>query len=175
MNQPTTELDARFSDPGATPTTWQQTLQALQAAELFWITTVRADGRPHVTPLVAVWHDDTLYFCTGPAEQKAVNLRTNPQVALSTGCNQWQTGLDIVVEGEARQVTDEATLVRLAQAWAGKWDGRWQFQPRDGVFHHSDQEGIALVFSVQPTKILAFTKGDFSHTRYRFSPSGHDS
>lgn len=175
MNQPSTELDTRFSDPGEAPITWQQTLQALQAAELFWITTVRADGRPHVTPLVAVWHDDALHFCTGPAEQKAVNLRANPQVALTTGCNQWDTGVDIVVEGDARQVTDEATLARLAQAWAGKWDGRWQFQPRDGAFQHSDQEGIALVFSVQPTKILAFTKGHFSHTRHRFSPSGHDS
>jgi predicted pyridoxine 5'-phosphate oxidase superfamily flavin-nucleotide-binding protein len=29
----------------------------LQAAELFWISTVRPDGQPQVTPLVAVWHE----------------------------------------------------------------------------------------------------------------------
>jgi general stress protein 26 len=180
VNQPTTELDTRFSDQGAVPTTWQQTLQALQAAELFWISTVRADGRPHVTPLVAVWLDDALHFATGATEQKALNLRANPHVVLTTGCNQWDTGVDIVVEGDARQVTDEATLARLAEAWAGKWDGRWRFQPRGGAFHFSDQEdwpprsepgGSALVFSVRPTKILAFGKGAFSHTRHRFSSS----
>lgn len=37
---------------------------------------MRADGRPHVTPLVAVWLDGAPHFSTGPAEQKAVNLST---------------------------------------------------------------------------------------------------
>jgi len=32
-------------------------LEAISQGELFWISTVRADGRPHVTPLVAVWLD----------------------------------------------------------------------------------------------------------------------
>ena len=52
----------------------------LETAELFWISTVRTDGRPHVTPLPAVWLDDVLYFCTGPGEQKAVNLAANAHV-----------------------------------------------------------------------------------------------
>lgn len=168
MNEPTTALDTRFSEPDATPTTWQQTVEALESAELFWISTVRSDGRPHVTPLVAVWLDGVLYFCTGPAEQKAVNIRENPHVALTTGCNQWDAGLDVVVEGEARRVTDDAVLARLAEAWARKWDGRWRFEARDGAFHHDDPGGFALVFAVQPAKVLAFGKGGFSHTRHRF-------
>lgn len=168
MNEPTTALDPRFSDAEAAPTTWQQTVEALESAELFWISTVRSDGRPHVTPLVAVWLDDALHFCTGPAEQKAVNIRENAHVALTTGCDRWNEGLDIVVEGEARRVTDDAVLARLAEAWARKWDGRWQFQARDGAFHHEGPEGIGLVFAVKPTKVLAFGKGGFSHTRHRF-------
>ena len=75
MTTPTTELDAIFSDPGTTATSWEDTRRTLEAAELFWIATVRADGRPHMTPLVAVWLDDALHFCTGEVEQKAVNLR----------------------------------------------------------------------------------------------------
>jgi nitroimidazol reductase NimA-like FMN-containing flavoprotein (pyridoxamine 5'-phosphate oxidase superfamily) len=167
VNKPTTELDQRFSDPGAVATSWQQTHHAIETAELFWISTTRADGRPHVTPLVAVWLDDALHFCTGAAEQKTLNLRGNPHVVLTTGCNRWQDGLDVVVEGEARQVTDDAVLTRLAEAWAGKWDGRWRFQAHDGAFREGDQE-IALVFSVKPTKVLAFGKDPFSHTRHRF-------
>ena len=71
MNEPATKLDTRFSDRDAVATEWQETRRLLEAAELFWISTVRADGRPHVTPLVAVWLDGAVHFCTGATEQKA--------------------------------------------------------------------------------------------------------
>lgn len=167
MPEPTTALDSRFSDPDTSATSWDDAVKALEAAELSWITTVRADGRPHVTPLVTVWLDDALHFCVGPDEQKAVNLRTNSHVTLTTGCNTWDRGLDVVVEGDAVQVTDDATLQRLADAWRARWDGRWQFQARDGAFHH-DEGGAALVFRVAPAKVLAFGKGTFTHTRHVF-------
>ena len=78
MNEPDATLDQRFSDPDADAADWDQTRQILQEAQLSWICTVRADGRPHLTPLVAVWLDEALYFSTGEDEQKAVNLRGNP-------------------------------------------------------------------------------------------------
>ena len=165
MNDPTTQLDERFSDPGATATSWSDTRDVLESAELFWISTVRSDGRPHVTPLVAVWHDGAVHFCTGPDEQKALNLAKNLHVILSTGCNQWDRGLDVMVEGEARRVRDSVVLERLAGEWAKKWDGRWQFEATDGGFRH-EAGGLALVFAVRPTKVLAFSKGSFSHTRH---------
>src|SRR5262244_1999657 len=122
MSEPVTEIDTRFSEPGAVATSWDETRLALETADLFWICTVRADGRPHVTPLVAVWLDGALHFSTGAQEQKALNLTANPQVALTTGCNDWQDGVDIVVEGYAARVTDHARLVRLAEAWRAKWN-----------------------------------------------------
>ena len=168
MTTPRTELDTRFSDKGASPTTWEQTVALLEAAELFWVTTVRVDGRPHVTPLVAVWLDGALHFCTGPTEQKSLNLNANPNVALTTGTNRWNEGTDVVVEGEAVRVTDGAMLARLAEAWTTKWDGRWVFEPRDGTFGHTDREGFGIVYAVRPSRVLAFGKGDFSHTSHRF-------
>jgi general stress protein 26 len=163
---PTTSLDERFSDPGAQPVPWPETQRVLEDAQLFWVTTVRPDGRPHSTPLVAIWLDDALHFSTGETEQKAHNLAANPNVLLTTGDNGWKGGLDVVVEGAAVRVTDDAVLDRLAQAWRAKWDGQWQFEARDGAFHHP--HGAALVFRVEPTKVLAFGKGTFSHTRHRF-------
>src|SRR5580693_1434682 len=160
MTTPTTELDAIFSDPGTTATSWEDTRRTLEAAELFWIATVRADGRPHMTPLVAVWLDDALHFCTGDTEQKAVNLRNNENVILMTGCNQWDAGLDIVVEGKAVRVTEGGTLQRLAEAWSQKWDGRWHFESTDGGFKGEDNDDV-LVFSVRPNKIFAYSKGNF--------------
>ena len=169
MATPSTKLDTRFSEPGAQPTSWQDTLEAINQAEIFWISTVRADGRPHVTPLVAVWLDDALHFSTGASEQKALNLANNPRVALITGANGWQSGLDVVVEGEAVRVTDPEQLQRLAAAWAQKWDGRWRYSVDEDGFRH--EVGSALVFAVRPAKVLAFAKGGFSHTRHRFSGS----
>jgi len=170
LNDPVTELDSRFSDPAAVAAGWEETRRTLADAELFWICSVRADGRPHLTPLVAVWFEEALHFCTGAAEQKAVNLRGNRHVILMTGCNRWDTGLDVVVEGNAVPVTDEAVLQSLAQAWAAKWDGRWQFQVHDGSFANpGDGDGRALVFKVAPAKILAFAKGAFGQTRHSFS------
>ena len=169
MSEPVTEVDPRFSQPGATPTPWADTERALEGAELFWLSTVRADGRPHVTPLVGVWLDGDLHFTTGGGEQKASNLRGNPQVALTTGCNTWEGGLDVVVEGAAVAVTDQDALRRLAEAWAQKWDGRWTWTIGDGCFHHEEGDAEAvLVFAVHPTKVLAFAKGPFSHTRHLF-------
>ncbi len=78
MNEPVTNIDPRFSDPDTVATGWDETRRALEKAELFWISTVRSDGRPHVTPLVAVWFDGALYFSTGATEQKAKNLHGNP-------------------------------------------------------------------------------------------------
>jgi general stress protein 26 len=171
MRTPSTELDERFSNPEAEATPWQETEQALRTAQLFWISTVRRDGRPHVTPLVAVWHGAALHFCTGPEEQKALNLQANPQVALTTGCNGWQDGLDVVVEGAAERITDEAALRDLARAWGEKWDGSWRFEPVAEGFRHADGEHIAHVFGVRPDKVLAFGKAPFSHTRHRFPPA----
>ena len=82
---PTTELDSWFSDPDTTATSREVTRDVLENAELFWVTTVRENGRPHATPLVAVWLDDALHFCTGATEQKGVNLRTENHVVLMTG------------------------------------------------------------------------------------------
>ena len=162
----TSELDERFSDPGARPTPWAMVRQALESAETSWVTTVRSDGRPHVTPLVTVWLDDALYFCTGPMEQKAVNLRSNQYVVLTTGCNTWDKGLDVVVEGVAERVTDKAKLAHLAERWRTKWDGRWHFEVGNGSFQHEGGVGEAYVFEVVPTKILSFAKETFAATRH---------
>jgi len=168
MKPRATELDARFSDEKAVATDWEETRRVLERAELFWISTVRADGRPHVTPLVAVWLDDAIHFATGTGEQKAVNLRTNQNVILTTGCNQWQEGLDVVVEGEAVRVTDDSVLERLRERWATKWDGRWLYEVRDGGFRHDGGDDLVLVFSVKPVKVFCFAKGTFGQTRHRF-------
>jgi general stress protein 26 len=168
MSDPVSRLDERFSEPGAQATPWAKAREVLENAQLSYITTVRGDGRPHVTPLVAVWLDGAFHFGTGPSEQKARNLAGNPQVVLTTGDGRWEGGLDVMVEGEAVRVTDRPTLERLAAAWTSKWNGEWQFGVTDDGFS-SDGGGDAYVYAVRPAKVLAFGKGTFTHTSYEFA------
>ena len=164
--EPVIELDQRFSSPGATTPSWQEVIEALNRAEMFWLSTVRRDGRPHVTPLPAIWQDGNLHICTGDNEQKAVNLAADPRCVLSTGDDRMNAGLDVVVEGTAERVTDESTLRELAQLWKSKLD--WDFTVHGAGFDDG-RGGTASVYGVAPTKILAFGKGEpFSQTRYRF-------
>jgi general stress protein 26 len=165
--QPVAELDARFSNESASATPWAEAVAALETAQVFWISTVRPDGRPHVTPLLSVWLDGALYFCTGPEEQKARNLARNRHCSLTTGCNALDEGLDLVIEGEAANVRDEAKLARIAALYESKYGEEWHFDVRDGAFSHGG--GKALVFEVAPTTAFGFGKGTFSQTRWRFA------
>jgi len=169
VEKPVAELHAGFSSPGATATDWAEGRRRIDEAEVFWLSTVRLDGRPHVTPLLAVWHDDAMYFCTGPDERKAMNLRQNRQCILTTGQNGLD-GLDVVVEGHAVEVSDGAEFEGVANTYASKYGERFT-APEGTWFGLSDamRAGKALVYRVAPTTIFGFAKGEqFSQTRWRF-------
>ncbi len=163
--EPTAHLVKEFSEPDATAVPWSEVVRVLESAEMFWLSTVRRDGRPHVAPLPAMWLHGKLHFCTGAHEQKAKNIEANPHCVVTTGTNSYRSGVDIVVEGTVERVTDKSLLARLAQMWSDKID--WVFEVGDGVFLNTEAAGqAALVFAVKPSKILAFRKAPYSQTRY---------
>ncbi|MET9607892.1 pyridoxamine 5'-phosphate oxidase family protein [Streptomyces sp. NPDC006512] len=177
--QPTAELDARYSSalnprPGAeevTATDWAEALRQLDAAEIFWVSTVRPDGRLHVTPVIAAWHDGVLYFSTGKTEQKARNLAHDGHCALTTGGNSLTEGLDLVVEGEAEEVADRALLEEVIAAYETKYGAH--ITSPEGTFHgmgDSFRRGEAVVFGVAPATAYGFGRDDgvYSHTRWTF-------
>lgn len=167
MSSPTADLDTRYSEPEAAALTWIAAAGILAGAELSWITTVRPDGRPHVTPLITVLHDGTVHFCTGPEERKARNLAENPSVVLTTGSNALHGGTDVVLEGVAERVTGEEAIGRLADAWVEKYGEEWRFQVGPDAFRHAEG-GEAWVYAVRATTAFAFGKAPYSQTRWRF-------
>lgn len=168
-------IDPRYGDAFATPPDGGAIEQILSDAQLYWILTVRADGRPHAVPLVGVWHDGAFAFCTGEQEQKQRNLDVNAQVAVttgSTGADGWDSGVDVVVEGRAVRVTDPGALRELAAAWFAKYGDDWHFEVRGQEFVEvSDSggatEGGARVYRVSADKAIVFG-GDHGQTTYRF-------
>lgn len=160
--EPTVELNAEYSEPGATAPSWEAVLAVLRGSEMFWLSTVRRTGQPHVTPLPAVWDGGALHIATGDQEQKAVNLARDPRCVLTTGTSTMQSGLDVVVEGTAVAVADHARLVELAGLWKAKLD--WDFAVDETGF--TDPAGRhPVVYAVAPQKILAFGKKPFTQSR----------
>jgi hypothetical protein len=162
------EIDTRFSSPAANPTSWSVANDALASAEVYWLSSIGPADQPHVTTIAGLWLDESFYFCTGTGEQKAKNLARNPQCAVTTGCNLFASGLDIVLQGEARLVTDEPLLRKLADDYRDKYDGFFDFEVRNCAFF-SEEGGTALVYRVDATKAFGFSKGaPFSQTRWTF-------
>ncbi|WP_327286841.1 pyridoxamine 5'-phosphate oxidase family protein [Streptomyces sp. NBC_01198] len=177
--QPTAELDDRYSSalnprPGAaaaTATEWDQAQQHLEAAGIFWLSTARPDGRQHVTPVIAAWHEGVLYFSTGTHEQKAKNLAHDGHCALTTGGNSLTEGLDLVVEGTAQRVADPAALEVMITAYEAKY--RSHITSPEGTFHgigDAIRGGHVAAFAVTPAAAYGFGRngGVYTHTRWTF-------
>jgi general stress protein 26 len=164
-----------YGDPSATAPAWEDVDQRLTDAQLYWLVTVRRDGRPHAVPVCGAWRDGAFYFCTGDAEQKMRNLEHDPHVVVTAGplgAGGWSNGKDIAVEGVATRVSDPSLLQELAEEWRTKYAGDWVFEARDGRFFEVGNQGAgggggAVVFRVPPDKVLVFGD-DHGQTTFRF-------
>ena len=156
-------IDPNYGDASATPPEWTDVEARLTAAQLYWLVTVRRDGRPHAVPLCGVWDGGSFVFATGDSEQKMRNLQSNPQVTVTAGplgAAGWAHGKDISVEGVAERVVDDTHLRALAALWYEKYGDDWVYEVRDGQFCEvsgsGDGHGGAGVFRVAPSKAIVF-------------------
>ncbi|MDQ6617270.1 MAG: pyridoxamine 5'-phosphate oxidase family protein [Actinomycetota bacterium] len=86
-----------------------------------WLATINGDGTPHVTGVGALWADGAFWFETGERSCKGKNLARDPRCTLSVATHDF----DLVVEGEARRVTDPGVVAAMAARWdAEGWPAR---------------------------------------------------
>ncbi len=86
-----------------------------------WLATINPDGSAQVAGVGALWVDGAFWFETGDRTRKAKNLARDPRCSLSVAVREF----DLVVDGEARKVTDPATVAAMAARWAaGGWPAR---------------------------------------------------
>jgi hypothetical protein len=116
----------------------------------FWLSTLDADGRPHMTAVGAFWVDGRYYFCGGPRSRKIRNLERDPRCAFGIAVY----GYDVALEGRAVRVTADAALQRLAQVFAR---GGWAPTLADGGFTH---EFSAPSAGPPPWHVYEFTPED---------------
>ncbi|HTE65979.1 MAG TPA: pyridoxamine 5'-phosphate oxidase family protein [Candidatus Binatia bacterium] len=132
----------------------------------YWLGTVRPDGRPHVMPVGILWHDRAFYFTAGAGTQKAKNVVRDPRCIITIAA----PGLDIVADGAATRVTDEAKLQRLADAFG---EGDWHPTVKHGAFWHEYSAPSAGpppwdLYEVIPTTMYGLaTDEPYGATRWR--------
>ncbi|MFE9116728.1 pyridoxamine 5'-phosphate oxidase family protein [Streptomyces sp. NPDC007172] len=159
-----------FSSPRARVTPWASALAVLTGAEVFWLSTARPDGRPHVTPLLAAWSLGGMCFTTGGQERKARNLEDNPRCVLTTGTNAL-TGVDVVIEGVAHTVDGRPERERATADFERKY-GPHLTDP-EGTWYGLGEAvitGAVRLYRVEPRVGFAFRKlPTSSQTRYTWA------
>lgn len=132
-----------------------------------WLATVHPDGKPHVMPLGALWIDGAFYFTAGPGTRKAKNLAQNPNCVITVATHDF----DLVFEGKAVIVRDEAKLQRIADEYAAEG---WSPEVRDEAFYAEFSAPSAGpppwdVYEMVPTTVFALgTAEPFGATRWQF-------
>ncbi|HSM57378.1 MAG TPA: pyridoxamine 5'-phosphate oxidase family protein [Candidatus Sulfomarinibacteraceae bacterium] len=138
---------------------WSHARERLQQSQNYWISTVRANGSPHATPIWAVWLDDKLYFDGSPETQRGKNLARDPRIVAHL-----ESGSDVViVEGEARPLSSppRSLTERVAAAYRDKYADL-------GYAPQADQWDEGGLYEMQPRKALAWTSFPTNCTRWRF-------
>jgi hypothetical protein len=91
-------------------------------ARTTWLSTINEDGSPHVTAVGALWLAGAFWFQTGSGTRKSHNVARDPRCSIAVSIRD----ADVVIEGEAAQVTDPELVARAAKAWA---DQGWPAEP----------------------------------------------
>ena len=122
--------------------TWSRTERKLKRELVYWVTSVRADGRPHAAPLWGIWLDDSLFFETDPDSVKAQNIKRDPSVIVHT-----QDGYDtVIVEGLASIEDRPQVLKKLNKMYEAKYD----YKPDWSI------DSSQKVYRVDPTRVHAW-------------------
>jgi hypothetical protein len=140
------------ADGSALP--WSQVVGWLTVSRNYWVSTTRADGRPHAMPVWGLWADAALWFSTDPTSIKGRNLQDRPDVVVHL-----ESGDEVcILTGRAERVTDPDALATFDDRYDAKYDVR-----------PSSMGEAAGVFVLHPATALAWTEADFATSATRFA------
>jgi general stress protein 26 len=153
------------------PIPWSTALAALESEEpqkqTPFLATTRSDGRPHLAGVGALWDSGKVYVVSGAGTRKSRNLEENARCSVGFSL----TGIDLVIEGTAARVGDEATLQRMAKRYA---DQGWPARVEDGAFTYDYSAPSAGpppwdVYEITPNTVYGvLTTEPGGATRWRF-------
>nr|WP_246400611.1 pyridoxamine 5'-phosphate oxidase family protein [Jiangella mangrovi] len=148
---------------------WPAAAEQFAAAPKYWLATGRADGRPHVMPVLGVWLGATLAISCRPGSVKGRNLLRDGAGGGGHCVVTAATDLgDLVLEGTARHVTGLARQDAVAAAFAATYD--WRFALRDGRIFDDSLPGSPeyAFFEITLAKAFGYGPDGLTATRWRF-------
>ena len=106
----------------------------------FWLSTIDADGKPHLTAVGAYWVDGRYYFSGGERSRKIRNIERDPRCAIGVAIR----GYDVALEGQAVRVADGGFTHEFSAPSAGPppWFV-YEFTPRDAYAVMTEEPGGA--------------------------------
>ena len=113
------------------------------------LTTVRADGRPHVVPIWFILDGDDLVFNTGATSVKAKNLQRDPRAALCVDLEEPPYAF-MMVEGTVSFSDDLAAMLPFATAIGGRYMGA----ERAESFGKRNAVAGELLGRLTPTRVI---------------------
>lgn len=133
---------------------WSQLEPRIEAAQHYWLATVRPDGRPHVVPLDGLWVGGDLYFGGSPTTVRHRNLVGNGQAVMHLE----DATSAVIVEGACAVIEADAELAETLSTTARRKYGYGQPPEtyRQGVWR------------LRPTKVVAWTDLTRDATRFTF-------
>jgi uncharacterized pyridoxamine 5'-phosphate oxidase family protein len=96
---------------------WKWAEDRLKKSRQYWIATTRADGRPHVMVIWALWLNGKLYFSTGKTSRKARNLAANPNCTMCTD----NSAEAVILEGVIGNELDVKTIREFLRLYEKKY------------------------------------------------------
>lgn len=114
------------------------------------LATVRADGRPHITPIWIDLDGDMLVFTTWHESVKALNMRRDPRVSICID-DETPPFAYAIIEGTADFSDDPDELLE----WATRIAGRYMGQDQAAAYGKRNSVKGELLVHVTPTKIIA--------------------
>src|SRR5687768_16675763 len=79
---------------------WAWAVEWLTSELIYWVASVRPNGRPHVTPIWGAWVDDAFWMEGGSGTRRFRNLAQNPAAVVTV-----ERGNDaVIIEGEAERI-----------------------------------------------------------------------
>ncbi|WJV44493.1 PPOX class F420-dependent oxidoreductase [Streptomyces flavofungini] len=115
------------------------------------LSTVRANGSPHIAPIWFVLDGDDLVFNTGKDTVKGRNLARDGRVALCVDDDQPPFAF-VVLQGHAELIED----IEQVRHWATRLGGRYMGEDRAEEFGKRNGVPGELLVRVRIDKVLAY-------------------
>jgi hypothetical protein len=135
---------------------WAEVVGWLTAGRNYWVTTARADGRPHAMPVWGLWLEGALWFSSDPDSVKGRNLAARPDAVVHL-----ESGDEVcILEGRVRHVRSDAVPAAFVDAYDEKYGHRLDLtEPSFGFYVVDARTALTWREVDYPTSATRWTFG----------------